>query len=140
MRMRHEIQSETELPKIGVKANGGAGAAVAMAAVDNREAVPFPERAWRGIFADYRTAMNGTTEASDVAHFATLWTAVAASLGRKVYCFSGDRVYPNVYICIFGSTGDKKTTAMRRLQYEKLLSAVPKLHQLGSVGSTEGFV
>ena len=36
----------------------------------------FPDIAWRGIFAEYRAAMDGTTEASDVAHFATLWAAL----------------------------------------------------------------
>src|ERR1700721_2718970 len=51
----------------------------------------FPEIAWRGIFADYREAMTGTTEASDVAHFSTCWAAAAVAMGRRVYTYAGDR-------------------------------------------------
>jgi hypothetical protein len=110
-----------------------------MEPVPDREVLPFPKEAWRaGIFADYRDAMKGTTEASDAAHFATLWAAIAISLGRKVHLYSGDDVYPNVYLCIVGPTGDKKTTAMRRIWQYELLGAVPDLRRIGSVGSTEG--
>lgn len=39
-------------------------------AISDEDSLPdFPESAWRGAFADYREAMAGTTEASDVAHF-----------------------------------------------------------------------
>ncbi len=48
----------------------------------------FPETAWRSVFADYRDAVRGCTEASDVFHFVSLWAAVAVSLGRHVWMFS----------------------------------------------------
>jgi hypothetical protein len=83
---------------------------------------PFPEIAWRGIFDEYREAMSGTTEASDVAHFAALWTAAAANLGRRVSIFAGDEIFPNVYILFYGPTGDKKTTAKRRIFRHNLLA------------------
>jgi hypothetical protein len=86
------------------------------------EDVPeFPEIAWRGLFADYRAAMQGTTEASDVAHFCTFWATAAAIQGRNVEMYGGDFVYPNVYINYYGPTGDKKTTAERRISACNLL-------------------
>ena len=98
----------------------------------------FPEIAWRGTFHFYREAMDGTTEASDVAHFATFWAACAASLGRRVHCFVGDLVYPNGYICFYGDSGDKKTTAQRRVLQCSLLSGMPNVKIMTNVGSTEG--
>src|SRR5579863_2983369 len=74
----------------------------------------FPEIAWRGVFAEYRAAMVDTTEASDVAHFASLWATCAVVQGRRTSMYAGERIFPNVYIALFGATGDKKTTAMRR--------------------------
>ncbi len=96
----------------------------------------FPEHAWRGVFADYRNAMQGTTEASDVAHFTSLWAALATTLGRKVRMYAGDYVYPNVYLAIFGGTGDKKTTAMRRPLSLDLIP--PHVKVVRNVGSAEG--
>ncbi len=98
----------------------------------------FPDIAWRGTFNFYREAMDGTTEASDVAHFATFWAACAASLGRRVHCFVGDLVYPNGYLCFYGDSGDKKTTAQRRVLQCNLLSGMPNLKIMTNVGSTEG--
>jgi len=96
----------------------------------------FPVHAFRGVFADYREAMVGTTEASDVAHFASLWVSLAATLGRTVSMYAGDVLYPNVYLAFFGSTGDKKTTAMRRPSALRLIPDHVTLVQ--NVGSTEG--
>jgi hypothetical protein len=96
----------------------------------------FPESAWRGVFADYREAMAGTTEASDVAHFATLWAGAAVSLGRRVSIYAGEWTFANVYLSVFGSTGDKKTTAQRRILNQSLLP--PSVRVIQNVGSTEG--
>lgn len=74
----------------------------------------FPEAAWRGIFTDYRSAMQGATEASDAFHFAALWARCAVALGRRVSFQSGMQLFPNVYIVCFGPTGDRKTTATRK--------------------------
>jgi hypothetical protein len=98
----------------------------------------FPKEAWRGVFGDYRHAMDGTTEASDAAHFATLWAAIAVALGRNVQMFSGDTIYPNVYLSIFGASGDKKTTAERRILSAGLLADHPQVKIIKNVGSTEG--
>jgi hypothetical protein len=77
------------------------------------ELSPFPEAAWRGIFADYRRVMERATEASDAFHFAALWARCAVALGRCVRFPYGMPLYPNVYLVCFGPTGDKKTTATR---------------------------
>jgi hypothetical protein len=99
---------------------------------------PFPEIAWRGLFETYRAAMDGTTEACDAAHYVTLWAVVAAILGRKVEMYSGTVIYPNVYLCLFGETGDKKTTAERRISSCGLLEHWPHIRLVRGVGSTEG--
>ena len=106
---------------------------------EKQETLPaFPEIAWRGIFANYRAAMAGTTEACDAAHFATLWAAIAAILGRTVEMYAGDTIYPNVYLAVFGETGDKKTTAERRILSCNLLEHWPHIRLVSGVGSTEG--
>jgi hypothetical protein len=74
----------------------------------------FPEAAWRGIFADYRSAMQRATEASDAYHFAAVWTRCAVALGRRVRFPYGMGLFPNVYLVCFGPTGDRKSTATRR--------------------------
>jgi hypothetical protein len=75
----------------------------------------FPETAWRGVFAEYRSAMREATEASDAFHFATLWARSAVALGRRVHFEYGMRLYPNVYLVGFGPTADRKTTATRKV-------------------------
>ncbi len=101
------------------------------------EVIPtFPEIAWRGIFAQYRDATDGTTEASDVAHFTTLLAAAAVNLGRRVSMFAGDEIFANMYLLFFGPTGDKKTTAERRLFHHGLVA--PEIPVLRGVGSPEG--
>jgi hypothetical protein len=107
---------------------------------DNPQSVlpEFPEIAWRGIFDDWRAAMNGTTEACDAAHFATFWAAVAVILGRRVEMHAGDTIYPNVYLAVYGETGDKKTTAERRISACNLFEHWPHIRLVRGVGSTEG--
>jgi hypothetical protein len=73
----------------------------------------FPKVAWRGLFAEYRTAMVRATEASDAFHFAALWARCAVALGRRVRFPYGMQLFPNVYLVCFGPTGDRKTTATR---------------------------
>lgn len=77
---------------------------------------PFPEAGWRGVFGEYRRAMQEATEASDVFHFATLWVRAVVALGRRVYFPYGLRLFPNAYIVCFGPTGDRKTTATRMVE------------------------
>jgi hypothetical protein len=96
----------------------------------------FPEIAWRGAFADYREAVNGTTEASDVLHFGALWAALAVALGRRTWMFAGERVYPNAYIIEYGPTADKKTTAQRMIVHCGLIPE--HVQVIRNMGSTEG--
>ncbi|MGA7234655.1 MAG: DnaB-like helicase N-terminal domain-containing protein [Bryobacteraceae bacterium] len=109
-----------------------------VSAEEDADALEFPEIAWRGIFGDYRAAMLGTTEGSDVAHFCTIWATVAAILGRNVWMYAGDLVYPNVYINYFGPTGDKKTTCERRISACGLLEHSPDVRLIQAVASAEG--
>ena len=102
----------------------------------DREPLSFPESAWRGVFADYRLAMMDTTEASDVFHFVALWAASAISLGRRTYMFTGERTFPNFYGVLFGTTGDKKTTAQRQIINTGILP--PSTQIIRNLGSTEG--
>jgi hypothetical protein len=74
----------------------------------------FPQDAWRGLFADYREAMSGATEANDGFHFAALWARCAVALGRSVQFPYGMPLFPNVFLVGFGATGDRKTSATRR--------------------------
>lgn len=96
-------------------------------------ALCFPEIAWRGLFDEYRAAMYSTTEASDVAHFATFWAAMAVKLGREIDMWAGRPLYPNVYLGYFGLTGDRKTTAQRRIFHCNLLgdAAIPIIQSAG---------
>jgi hypothetical protein len=48
----------------------------------------------------------------------------------------GDRIFPNAYPAVFGPTGDKKTTAQRRLLNCGLLH--PSVRVIRNQGSTEG--
>jgi hypothetical protein len=73
----------------------------------------FPKAAWRGLFANYRAAMERATEASDAFHFAAFWARCAVALGRRVRFSYGMQLFPNVYLVCFGPTGDRKTTATR---------------------------
>jgi hypothetical protein len=104
--------------------------------LDGLELPAFPQIAWRGPFADFRDAMAGTTEASDVAHFGTLLSAIAANLGRNVWMYDGSRIYPNVYVLFFGESGDKKTTAQRRALTLDLVR--PDIQILRGGGTPEG--
>jgi hypothetical protein len=114
----------------------GAAINVAAAKIDDDTLPDFPENAWRGAFADYREAMVGTTEASDVAHFGAFWAAAAVTLGRRAFMYAGERIFANVYLSVFGPTGDKKTTAQRRILNCGLLA--PSIRVIRNLGSTEG--
>jgi hypothetical protein len=115
---------------------GGAVLNVNEADIDDDILPDFPETAWRGAFADYREAMAGTTEASDAAHFSALWAAAAVTLGRRVSMYAGERIFANVFLSVFGPTGDKKTTAQRRILNCGMLA--PSIQVIRNLGSTEG--
>ncbi|MFN0171527.1 MAG: hypothetical protein ACKV22_34350 [Bryobacteraceae bacterium] len=50
--------------------------------------------------------------------------------------YAGERIFANVYLSVFGPTGDKKTTAQRRILNQGLLS--PSVRVIRNLGSTEG--
>ncbi|HHT9107118.1 MAG TPA: CHC2 zinc finger domain-containing protein [Candidatus Wunengus sp. YC63] len=100
------------------------------------ESLVFPASAWRGVFGDYREAMEGTTWASDVTHFVTLWAVSATIFRRRVKLSYGMDLYPNVYLVYFGNTGDKKTTATTKSNL--LLHDNPNVKVLQGIGSGEG--
>ena len=131
--MPFKVQTEIDLAVI--EANARHEGSETKPELGESEPIHFPQSAWRGVFADYRDAMENTTEASDVSHFAALWATCAVRLGRSVYMEAGDTTYANAYICFFGATGDKKTTAARRPRSLGLLDGV---HVISNVGSAEG--
>jgi hypothetical protein len=90
------------------------GSAEATAEPPEQASIPaFPEAAWRGVFADYRKATLGKSEAAEAFHFGALWGVCAAALGRLVWFPYGMDLYPNVYLVCFGPSADKKTSAER---------------------------
>jgi len=95
----------------------------------------FPEAAWRGPFADYRAAMVGTSEADDCLHFAALWLAAAARLGRRLSIHYAYPLYPNPYLVGVGVTGDAKKTST--LRQGSALLPLDRVKILRGVGSAE---
>jgi hypothetical protein len=95
-----------------VKPNGSAEATTEPQA--EPASIPtFPEAAWRGVFAQYRQATLGKSEAAEAFHFAALWGVGAAALERRLWFPYGMDLYPNVYLVCFGPSADKKTSAER---------------------------
>jgi hypothetical protein len=75
----------------------------------------FPQEAWRGIFATYRQAQEGTTEAPDQYHFAVLKTVAGIVVGRTAYVWNGRKLFPNFYSVLIGpTTKSRKSTAASR--------------------------
>lgn len=91
------------------------------------------DAAWRGVFSEYRKAMQHATEAPDEFHFSTLLIRAGATLGRRVWFKSGMKLYPNFNVVNFGETGDRKTTAQR--YFEQLGSSRVKV--ISGAGSGE---
>ena len=62
-----------------------------------------------------------------------------AAVTARAACFhvyAGEQIFPNVYLSLFGPTGDKKTTAQRRILSYELLA--PTILVIRNLGSTEG--
>jgi hypothetical protein len=109
------VEARLGQPDAPASSEASSGQPDAGAEENDHEIPPFPRAAWRGLFRDYRVAMDQTTEAADAFHFAALWARVAVELGRRVQFSYGMPLYPNVFLVLYGPTGDKKTTAMRRV-------------------------
>ena len=93
------------------------GAAPALATHHGVLNQPFPEKAWRGIFAEYRKLVGPTTEAPDTYHFWLLALALGLVLGRLLSVYHARLLYPNFFIVLVGPTGwARKDTAWSRIE------------------------
>src|SRR5690349_20274974 len=79
----------------------------------NSEALPrLPKAVWRWPFNEYWEAVKDSTEAPAEFHLASLLLALGAVIGRRAYIVSPTPIYPNLYVCLVGSTSDdRKSTA-----------------------------
>lgn len=101
--------------------------------------IQFPEEAWVGLFKDYRTLVEPTTEAPVSFHFGTITTILGARLKRSVHVHYGGNVYPNFYNGLIGRTGtEKKDTAINRAR--KFLVQDELLVEVIGTGSAEGLL
>ena len=103
--------------------------------------IPFPQEAYRGIFAEYRQMTTGRNEASDVYNFASLLTYIGAALGRRVFVDLAMYAYPNFYTVLVGPTYEaKKTTAMRVMRDNIHSTAAYGVKFLSGLASPEGLL
>jgi hypothetical protein len=142
-----------QLVRVGLAADLQASEVDIVDAVDDSEqadpmVAAFPEAAWTGLFADYRDAVGGTTEAPDTYHYFTFALGLGACLGRRLFVYHAVPLYPNFYVTLVGRTGlSRKDTARSRIN--KLLSELntvdaseedPKFLMLPGIGSAEGLI
>lgn len=65
------------------------------------------------VFTEYFDLMNGTSESPLLYHRWTLISSVAAMLGRDAYMhFGHEPIYPNMFICLLGDAGTRKSAAI----------------------------
>ncbi len=77
-----------------------------------RTVISIPDSVWRGLFAEYREVVGGTTEAPDIYHFGIFAAVLGATLGRRLWVYYGRETYPNFYICEVGTSAlTRKGTA-----------------------------
>lgn len=75
------------------------------------------------LFDAYFSLVEASSESPLIYHRWTLISAVAALLGRQVWLPLGmDVIYPNMYICLMGSAGSRKSSAINVTK--KLLTSV----------------
>ncbi len=66
------------------------------------------------LFDIYFELIEETSECPLLYHRWTLISAVAAILGRNAYMnFGFDTIYPNMYVCLMGSAGTRKSSAIK---------------------------
>jgi hypothetical protein len=107
----------------------------------NAKLPPFPDAAWRGVFADYRTLIEDISECPLPFHFAALSSVIAAEFGDRARLLEGTNTFPHCYIFICGSTGTKKGTASRLVRDHVLIHMPAKEHwTLTSISSAEGLI
>jgi hypothetical protein len=69
---------------------------------------PFPDSAWSGLFGEWRQMAAPCTETSLESLWAAFLLASGMMIGRKVYRYSPEPVYPNFYLLLLGQTGDSR--------------------------------
>lgn len=108
-----------------------------------------PDSCWQGLFVDYRDLVAPTTEASDAYHFLSFAVALGAVLGRRVCVHYANRLYPNFYGVMAGTSGlSRKTTSLNRsrdlveaLQDTSEDPAIrPPVQIIHGIGSAEGLL
>ena len=100
-----------------------------------------PKDAWYGVSGLYRTAMQGTSEASDNFHFATFLSIAGSILGKAVAVGTDedDLLFPNVFTVIVGDSGSCKDRATKR--GTRMLRHVDgDVIQLPDIASVQGFI
>ncbi len=101
--------------------------------------IQFPEEVWVGLFKDYRTLVEPTTEAPISFHFGALITVLGAMLKRSVRVYYGSNIYPNFYTGLIGRTGtEKKDKAINRAR--KFFVKDEHLVEVIGTGSAEGLL
>lgn len=102
----------------------------------------FPDAAWRGVFASYRTVIADISECPMAFHFANLLAVIAAELGDRVRLHEGSATYMNFFLFCCGRTGTKKSAASDLVQ-EHIVMQMPTLPRhtlLSAVSSAEGLI
>ena len=108
----------------------------------DEEDVPLvlPDSVFTGIFAEYADAYKGRTEAAREYHFACLYTAIGAVVGRRYYIDEVHRVYPNAFTALVGQTAlARKTTALNCIR-QLLEQASPDVYNLTALSTPEGLL
>lgn len=65
------------------------------------------------VFEEYFSMMEGTSESPLIYHRWSLISSVASLLGRDAFMhFGHDPIYPNMYVCLLGDAGTRKSSAI----------------------------
>ena len=77
-----------------------------------KPSIALPDNIWRGLFAEYRDLVSGTTEAPDIYHFGIFAFVLGVTLARRIWLNYARPIYPNFYICEVGTSAlTRKGTA-----------------------------
>lgn len=100
-----------------------------------------PSSAFPPHVREYVTLMGRCTEAPAALHLAAFLTCVGAILGKTVWKTSGQRLFPNLFVALLGTTGKTRKSTAARYALDLLTRRVePNLKPLSGVGSAEAFV
>jgi hypothetical protein len=137
------IVPPTTLPPTVIQAFGEKKEALATANIIPAPPQPqivIPPVCWRGIFADFRSAHAGTTEAPDEFLFGSLLAAAGSVLGRCCYVQTGQRLYPNFYVDLVGETAKSRKTTAARKATDLVESVDPDVARCFGLSTAEGLM